>query len=135
MVRRDHPLTRTPPTSLDDLDSWGWMLSESGSLFRQRLDLFYIAEGRQPPQPVIEVSSRRFALSLVANTDHIGVATQENIDNIAPGAVVMLDYPFIWNRTVGVMRRRDEMPSILLDSLIERTRGFFPDRKAPSRLD
>lgn len=125
VVCSDHPLTRNPPDSLADLDRWGWVLPEQGTLFRRRLDIFYLAAGLPPPQPVIEGFSRNFLLSIVAQTQHVGIATQEEVSNIVPGRVVMLDYPFTWMRTVGIMRREGETPSVVLDRLIDRTRAFF----------
>lgn len=120
IVRKGHPLTKLPPTSLDDLDGYGWVVPEQGTLFRRRLDLYYVAVGREAPKPDIETFSRPFMISIVSKTDHIGIASRHEIAMNAPGRVEILAYPFTWDRTVGIMRRRDEIPSLILKSLIDR---------------
>jgi len=50
--------------------------------------------------------SRPFMISIVAKADHIGVASQNDIDMNAPDGVEMLVYPFTWDRSVGPMCHR-----------------------------
>ncbi len=119
VVRKGHPLTIKRPQSLEDLDKYGWVLPEQGTLFRRRLDVHYVSAGREVPRPVIESFSRPFMISMVAQTDHIGIASRYEIETNAPGKIEMLEYPFTWFRTIGIMRRRDETPSVILNSLIE----------------
>jgi len=125
VVREGHPLLATPPTSLQQLDSYGWVLAEQETLFRQRLDMHYLSQGLPAPRPAVEAFSRPFRMSIVAQTDHIGIATRHEIAASTQGTLHMLDYPFTWDRTVGIMRRRDEVPSVILSQMIDSAHAFY----------
>lgn len=125
VVREGHPLLQSPPTDLRQLDTYGWVLPEQGTLFRQRLDTHFMSENLPAPRPAIEAFSRPFLMSIVAQTDHIGIATRHEIDANPAGNLQMLTYPFTWTRSVGVMRRRDEVPSVILSKLIDSALAFY----------
>ncbi len=125
VVRHNHPFAHKKPKTLAELDKYGWVLPEQGTLFRRRLDLLYMTENRQMPQPEIETFSRSFMLSIVSQSDLIGIASRHEIDETMADKIAMLDYPFKWDRSVGIMTRRNETPSIILDDLIAQTRKYY----------
>ncbi|MBT3361342.1 MAG: LysR family transcriptional regulator [Rhodospirillales bacterium] len=122
VVRKGHPLTRKPPRSLEDLDRFGWVLPEKGTLYRQRLEGLYVSRGKSPPRAVIESDSTNFLLSVVTETDMVGVTNQREIDALRPDDVILLDYPFKWDRATGVIYRRGEQQSDAIRELLEELR-------------
>ena len=122
VVRNGHPVTTQGPGSLEDLDRYGWVLPEKGTLYRQRLEALYVSRGKSPPRAVIETDSMHIMLAVVTETDMVTVSNEHEIDAIRPGEVTLLDFPFKWTRPVGVTCRRDTTQSDALRELIDELR-------------
>ena len=124
VVRAGHPLDAPDggPIGLEDLDRYGWVLPQKGTLYRQRLEALYVARGKPPPRAVIETDSMNFILAVVTETDMVSVSNAHEIAALRPGEVTLLDFPFKWSRPVGLTYRRNEILSDALRELIEELR-------------
>jgi DNA-binding transcriptional LysR family regulator len=107
IVRKGHPILKHPSNSVSDFDRYGWIIREEGTLYRQRLEVLYMDQGRALPPPVIETNSIAFTLTSIASTDHLSVSRDADIKSLGFEGIEMLDFPFKWVRKVSVMRRRD----------------------------
>lgn len=108
IVRKKHPLLKKRKIVLNDFESYGWVLREEGTLYRQRLESIYAEHKKALPNPAIQTNSIPFTLATVSATDYLSAARQADIKAMEHKDIVMLDPPFRWTRNVGVMRRRNK---------------------------
>ncbi|HMR31162.1 MAG TPA: LysR substrate-binding domain-containing protein [Geminicoccaceae bacterium] len=129
MARRGHPLVRTPPASLRDLDPFGWALSGPANPTRRRLAAIYEHEGLHMPGPVIEAESLTLLTGLVRGSDLLTVLPNVRFPWMKRGLAVIDSPRMAWRRASGIFRRQDAVPTpaarALLDELLRVCRSFY----------
>jgi DNA-binding transcriptional LysR family regulator len=123
IVRKGHPLLEKKQHTIADFDPYGWVHREEGTHYGRRLEALYFAAGRTLPTPVIQSNSISFALATVASTDYLGASRKADMD-ASNQPVDMLNAPFKWVRSIGLMRRKNEPLTAagqnLVDELVRR---------------
>lgn len=129
MARRDHPLVRTPPAGLRDLEPYGWVLSGPANPTRRRLAAVYEHEGLHMPDPVIETESLTLLTSLVRGSDLLTVLPNVRFPWMKRGLTAIDSPRMAWRRASGIFRRQDAVPTpaarALLDELLRVCRSCY----------
>ena len=108
VVRRDHPLTRQPRSSLKDLTDFRWLIPDFPASHRAIVHRAFIDAGLPPPTEVIEVSTIIFFDSLVSQSDFVTVAPATLLSARSGSSLVALDTDFVFPpEEVGLAYRQN----------------------------
>ena len=127
IVRKGHPLLQKEHHVIADFDPYGWVHREAGTHYGRRLEALYFEAGRPLPTPAIQSNSIPFTLATVAATDYLSASRKADID-ASHQPIEMLDRPFQWVRSIGLMRRKNEPLSAAGQILIDDLQQIFKDQ-------
>lgn len=71
IVRRDHPLARRRPLTVEDCLHYDWVLQAPGGLQRQTVEHYLLDRGHRMPARVVSTSSLLMTLALVVQTNAV----------------------------------------------------------------
>jgi DNA-binding transcriptional LysR family regulator len=75
VARPDHPLTEKAKPDLDDVLAYSWIVWPQGTPVRNALETALAAAGRALPNHCVESNSSILNLTLLNNTDLVGIAS------------------------------------------------------------
>jgi LysR family transcriptional regulator of gallate degradation len=131
MARRGHPLIAAPPTALDELLAYGWVLPTGGNPTSRRLDTVFKSEGLPPPDPVIETPSVSLTVDIVRRSDLLTVLPDVRFEGANAGLAPIANPVMAWRRTSGIFKRREATlvpaATALIDALIAICRRYYPE--------
>jgi DNA-binding transcriptional LysR family regulator len=131
MARRGHPRLAAPPSSLDELHAFGWVLPPAGNPTRRRLDTVLRSEGLPPPEPVIETPSVSLTIDIVQRSDLLTVLPDVRFEGANPGLAPIANPVMAWRRASGIFKRREAIlvPAAtgLIDELVAICRRYYPE--------
>ncbi|HVZ54628.1 MAG TPA: LysR substrate-binding domain-containing protein, partial [Pseudolabrys sp.] len=130
VVRRHHPLASAKRFLLTALSQHPWVLPDNGTIIRQEIDRFLLAEGVSPSANIVESTSVSFGRAYVEASDAVwftprGVAEAD----IASGDLVALPVRAgAMEGPVGITTRADVAPTLagrlLIDAVHRAARGL-----------
>jgi DNA-binding transcriptional LysR family regulator len=98
IVRRDHPLTKLAPLTIEALGEFPWVTQPRGTPLRRTIDSLFLSANVPPPERYINTTSMTLTMMLVARSDAIAALSVEAArfacDGVAPGALTLLPTPF-----------------------------------------
>lgn len=123
IARRNHPLTRLARVNARDLSSATWVLPPAGHYHRRQLENTFEAAGLSAPAPAVECDSTSFIMSIVSQTDHLGVIARMGLLKNGIGtdwkvSEIPLKSPFMV-RPIGVVWRKHHILSQASHMLID----------------
>jgi DNA-binding transcriptional LysR family regulator len=124
IVRKGHPLLEKNHHVIADFEPYGWVRREEGTHNGRRLEALYFEAGLPLPTPTIQSNSIPFTLATVASTDYLSASRKADID-ASHEPIMMLDRPFQWTRSIGLMRRKNEPLSEAGQNLIDDLKQIF----------
>lgn len=114
ILRTGHPLTTNPLEDIAELLNEKWILGPPDSYFRQHLNAHFLVAGLCVPEPRFTTTSFDLMMSVVAETEMIGVSVNELIPIHHSNSITMLETPFTVYRQVSVLfREGDVLPKVV----------------------
>lgn len=109
----DHPLSRNPHVSFQDMLEYGWVLQPAGSPMRAVIDQEFRSHQIEPPRGLIETGSMLTSMNLVRNSRLLSVVPETVARyNAEHGLLTTLPYRFQQNlEAYGSIVRRDRVLS------------------------
>jgi LysR family pca operon transcriptional activator len=113
VVRRGHALAAAKRFSLPMLSEHPWLLPDEGTIIRQEIDRFLLAEHVSASADIIETTSTAFGRSYIAASDAVWFVPRGVADaNIKRGSLVALPTPpGAMEGPVGITTRNDVPPT------------------------
>lgn len=130
VVRRQHPLAATKPFPLGALSRHPWVLPDNGTIIRQEIDRFLLAEGVSAPADIVESTSVAFGRAYVEACDAVWFMPRGVVEaDIASGHLIALSVPAgAMEGPVGITTRADVAPTpagrLLIDAVRRAARGL-----------
>lgn len=130
VVRRQHPLATTKRFALSALSHHPWVLPDNGTIIRQEIDRFLLAEGVSPPADIVESTSVNFARAYIEASDAVWFTPRGVVQaDIEAGHLIALPVPAgAMEGPVGITTRADVAPTpagrLLIDAVRRAARGF-----------
>jgi LysR family pca operon transcriptional activator len=130
VVRRQHPLARTSQLFPAALSAHPWVLPDNGTIIRQEIDRFLLAEGASPPVDIVESTSVDFGRAYVTLSDAVWFVPRGVVEaEIESGRLIALPVPAgAMEGPVGITTRADVAPSpagrLLIDAVRRAARGL-----------
>jgi LysR family pca operon transcriptional activator len=133
VVRRNHPLATRKGYTPAMLVSYPWMLPDQGTIIRQEVDRFLLAEGLSPADNIIESTSIGFGRAYVETSDAVWFVPRGAVQaDIARRHLVALPAPAdAMQGPVGITTRADVMPTPAGRLMIEAVRRAAHALAAP----
>ena len=108
VVRKDHPLTRRPRSSLHDLAQFQWLIPDYPASHKAIIHRSFIDAGLPPPHAAIDVSTVVFFDTLIQDSDLITVAPSTLLSGRAGAELTALQTDFVFPpEQVGLAFRED----------------------------
>ena len=71
IVRKDHPLTRNIPKTVQDCIGYDWILQQPGSLMRHAVERYFAENGFDMPTQIINTSSVMMTLGIISQSNAV----------------------------------------------------------------
>ncbi len=112
VLRRDHPLTRMPEVTLDQLARFDWVVPRRGTPIRATFEALFSGYP-QRPRANIETSSLSALRAILADSDRLTILSRRQIAiDEQMGLLTVLPYSLpVASRPIGVTTRRDWQPA------------------------
>lgn len=92
--RPDHPITEIASPTVSDLGKATWILGAAGSVFRDRMDALFDAEGVQRPRVLLEVDDARARRNIILECDTLSIfSAHDVVDLVRDGQLVAVPFP------------------------------------------
>ncbi|MGV7208883.1 LysR family transcriptional regulator [Oxalobacteraceae bacterium A2-2] len=125
VARVGHPLLKEPRLTLQQIASYGWVLSPPGSVLRHKFDLMFRRLGIEPPNNVIETSEIPVISELLHQSDLLHAFPRELASNYARlkiFAILPIDLPCQMD-AFGIITRQNQLLSPGATSLLNAIRA------------
>ncbi|GAA0692173.1 LysR family transcriptional regulator [Marinobacterium maritimum] len=111
--RKDHPLRRAPPLTLEDLARCSWVVPRKGTPTRAFFDTLFSDRGVTPPTRLVETSSQILIRELLSGSDRLTLISPHQIEHeLRQGILSVIPYALSHTRRpVGITLRRDWQPT------------------------
>ena len=96
VVRKHHPLTRRPRSSLEDLADFQWLIPDFPASHRAIIHNAFLDAGLTPPAAVIDVSTIVFFDTLISRSDLVSVAPATLLSARTGSSLVALETDFVF---------------------------------------
>jgi LysR family transcriptional regulator of gallate degradation len=109
VARSDHPLTRRSKLTLQDLRSYPWVLSRSGTPLRESLVQFFERQGEAAPSPAVETGDLALLRGLLVSSDMLTVLSAHQLHHeVQTGQLVVLPFEMPgMERNIGITTRKN----------------------------
>ncbi|MEO8542760.1 MAG: LysR family transcriptional regulator [Betaproteobacteria bacterium] len=120
VARQGHRLAKRRQVAIEELTSERWVLAGPDMLLRRRLAALLASRGHQLPPPTIESDSTPFILSVIRDSDLLGIATRDILRGPASQGITSLDVrDATMSRSTGIVRRSKTALSVVAENLID----------------
>jgi DNA-binding transcriptional LysR family regulator len=141
IVRKDHPLTRSPKPALADTLAYDWVMQSQGGLMRHAVEAYLLDRDLAPPQRTLSTSSLVLTLAIVSDTDVVAPVARSIADvlvapdrmnsnisilNVAPDMAVG-PYALICRRNAALTPAAARVLNVLQTRITDRARGAAGD--------
>ena len=133
VARNGHPLVRRQDLSLIDLARSAWILSERGSILRNRFDMMFRKADLEMPSNVVETTAMSVTVSLLSQTDFLHVMPLEVARYyVSAGelSILPIDIPCRMEH-FGIITSRNRVMSAGANLLLRHLRAVAADIYSP----
>lgn len=112
VLRRDHPLTRRPQITLEELAEFDWVVPRQGTPIRRTFETLFAGSAPQP-RANIETSSLSALRAILTESDRLTILSRRQIAiDEQVGLLTILPYPLpVASRPIGLTTRRSWGPA------------------------
>jgi DNA-binding transcriptional LysR family regulator len=117
--RQGHHLSKRRQVAIEELTRERWVLAGPEMLLRRRLAALLASRGHNLPPPTIESDSTAFTLSVIRDSDLLGISTRDILRSAAGQGIASVDVrDAAMIRSTGIVRRSKTVLSVVAESLI-----------------
>ncbi|MBV0912792.1 LysR family transcriptional regulator [Anianabacter salinae] len=80
VVRKDHPVTRQDPQTLEACLKFDWVTQPPGGLLRRTAETYILARGHALPKRILSTTSSLFTLAMINETNAIAPLARSMVD-------------------------------------------------------
>lgn len=135
VARRDHPALQRarPPRSLRALQRWPWIGPLPGTPARAAFERAFVAAGIDVPTVQLQANAPAVVRSVLMAGDAVAMLSPLQIRaEIASGLLVLLPVPVQGTeRSIGIVQRRDGLPSAAARGLVQALQAVAPPDTVP----
>lgn len=95
-VRRGHPLTERPQSSLRELAHYPWLIPDFPASHRESVHRAFLDAGLPPPDTTISVSTAIFFYDLIAASDLVSIVPSTLLNTAARSSLTVLRTDFVF---------------------------------------
>jgi LysR family transcriptional regulator of gallate degradation len=120
VARQGHPLTQRHQVTIEELATARWVLAGPDMLLRRRLAALFASRGHALPPPTVESDSTPFTLSVIRDSDLLGISTRDILRGPAGQGIATLDVrDAAMSRSTGIVRRSKTALSVVAEHLVD----------------
>lgn len=125
VARANHPLTRQPAVSVDDLLKEKWIMAGQQTPSRMVFEQAFARISAHLPRTAVETSDLATLRGLLINSNMITAIAAQQLDfEIESGTLAVIDFPLPDTvRTIGIIRRMDDHLSPAANALMNAVRA------------
>jgi DNA-binding transcriptional LysR family regulator len=120
VARQGHRLAKRRNVAIEELTRERWVLAGPDMLLRRRLAALLASRGLGLPAPTIESDSTPFILSVIRDSDLLGISTRDILRSPAGQGIAGLDVSdATMSRSTGIVRRSKTVLPAVAEGLID----------------